>query len=239
MEEKILFKVKTHKFILFFRLMVILFLMGAISLCTVWFYEELHGLDWMYEHKHDEYCAQTFDDELLFKEGDYLATNDQYHSFHEFIEVEYAKLPDKEYHDEYIDCDILVYGGVDAAIDYIYSEYDTPLEDYIYNCANCLMIALIPYILIILPIKSQRSKFVVTEYNLHGKKGCRKFNISFTDIIEITQKGKSITIKTEKKKLKLSSLKNCDEIYNHIKPYVPEKTISQQATSTVDDIKLF
>lgn len=205
MEEKILFEVKTHRFITVIQSIFIVTLIGAIGLCTLWFYNDLHGLDWMYEHKHDEYCATTFDDQILFEEKDYLAVKDKYSSFHEFVEAEYAKLPDKEYHDEFIDCDILIFGSVEAAIDNFYDEYGTPLLYYIIDCMVVIAISAIPFILLIL-LKSQRSKFVVTENNIYGKKGHKKFDISFSDIIEITKKGKGIIIKTENSQLKLSSI---------------------------------
>ena len=236
MEEKILFKEKTHKFLTFIQVVFIVALVGAIGLCTLWFNNNLHGLDWMYEHEHDEYCVTTFDDQFVFEEADYLAVKDKYSSFHEFIEVEYAKLPDKDYHDQYIDCEILIYGSVDAAIDNFYDQYGTPLSDYINDCGVVLLVAIIPFGLLAL-LKSKRSKFVVTENTINGKKGYKKFNIAFSDIKRITQKGKCITIETENKKLKLSSLKNCDEIYNHIKPFVVEEPVIQQVASNVDNIK--
>lgn len=84
-----------------------------------------------------------------------------------------------------------------------------------------------------------KCKFSVTENNIYGKKGHKKFDISFNDIIEIRKIGKGIIIKAENKELKLSPLKKCEEIYNYIKSFVPESTTEQQSTSTVDGIKLF
>lgn len=88
-------------------------------------------------------------------------------------------------------------------------------------------------------IYSTKCKFSVTENNIYGKKGSKKFDIAFIDIVAISQKGKGIIINAENNKLKLSPLENCDEIFNYIKPFVPERTTTQQSTSTVDDIKLF
>ena len=64
-------------------------------------------------------------------------------------------------------------------------------------------------------------------------------DISFNEIIEIRKIGQGIIIKAENKELKLSPLKKCEEIYNYIKPLVPESITEQQSTSTVDGIKLF
>lgn len=112
---------------------------------------------------------------------------------------------------------------------------DDSLFEFIIITSVCLFIILVSVYCICL----SKCKFSVTENNIYGKKGSKKFDIAFSDIVEIMQKGKSIIIKTDKKKLKLSPLKNCDEIYSHIKPFVTEKPITQQVTSTVDDIKLF
>ena len=232
MEEKILFKEKTHKFLTVMQTILVVALIGAIGLCTLWFYNNLHGLDWMYEHKHDELCVITFEDATLFEEKDYLAVKDKYSSFHEFIESEYAKLPEKEYHDQYIDCDILVFGSVEAARENFYDEYGTPLSDYVSDCMVVIAVSIIPFILLIL-LKSQRSKFIVTENTIKGKKGYKKFDIAFSDIKRITQKGKRITIQTENKNLELSSNKKSNEIYNYIKPFVIEEPV----VNNVDSIK--
>lgn len=100
-------------------------------------------------------------------------------------------------------------------------------------------------VLLIIYICLTRCKYFITETNIYGKKGYKKFDITFSDIIEITQKGKSLTLKTENSQLKLSPLKNCEEIYNYIKPFVSERKVEQPTTKTeastnaVDDIKLF
>ena len=80
-------------------------------------------------------------------------------------------------------------------------------------------------------------KFSVSENNVYGKKGNKKFNISFKDITEISLKGKTIIIQTESIKLKLSPLKNYNEIYNYIKSFAPKTAIEQQVKNTVDNIK--
>lgn len=87
-----------------------------------------------------------------------------------------------------------------------------------------------------------KSKFSVSENSIYGKKGHKKFHISFGDITALSKEGNGIVIKTEKEQLKLSPLKQCEEIYRHIKSFVPESAtgaIGAQATNTVDDIKLF
>lgn len=238
MEEKVLFKVKSHKFVTVIAWIFIVAFVGAIALCTYYYYNDLHGLDWKYDHQHTEKCVITFDDVTLFTKEDYLAVKDKYPSYHAFVEDQYPKLIDKSYHDQYIDCDILKYGSVEAANNKFYEEYGTPLSHYINDCMVVVVASLIPLILIII-LKSKQSKFVVTESNIYGKKGYKKFNISYDDIIDIEQKANKIIIKISNKVLKLSALKKCDEIYNYIKPFVPEKIITQQSTSEVDDIKLF
>ena len=70
-----------------------------------------------------------------------------------------------------------------------------------------------------------KSKFYITKTNIYGRNCFKKFNIAFDDIIETTKKGNSIIIKTANKKIKLQSLKKCDEIYNYIKSNITEKQI--------------
>lgn len=113
--------------------------------------------------------------------------------------------------------------------------YDYMLFQFIIVSAICLLIISVT----IYCIYSTKCKFSVTEKNIYGKKGFKKFDIAFIDIIAITQKRKGVIINTENNKLKLSPLKKCDEIFNYIKPLAPKTAIEQQSTSTVDDINLF
>lgn len=92
-------------------------------------------------------------------------------------------------------------------------------------------------ILICVLIHLTRYKFYITETNIYGKNRYKKFNVAFSDIIEITQKDKGIVIKTADKKIKLSSLKKCEEIYNYIKPNITEKQTISQDKNTIDNLK--
>ncbi len=90
-----------------------------------------------------------------------------------------------------------------------------------------------------------KTKFYITKTNIYGNNCFKKFNIAFDDIIETTKKGNNIIISTKSSRLKLSPVKNCNEIYNCIKfattgtPIADEKTTEteKQTTKTVDNIK--
>ena len=86
-------------------------------------------------------------------------------------------------------------------------------------------------------LKLAKQKYFVTEQRIYGKKGYKKFDVSFDDILSIKKESKEITIKTEDKILNLFAYKNSAAIYDHIKPYAREEETSQQIV--VDDIKLF
>ena len=87
-----------------------------------------------------------------------------------------------------------------------------------------------------------KTKFYITETNIYGKNCFKKFNIAFDDIFETNKKGNSIIILTNNSKLKLSSVKNCNKIYNCIKsisskePIMDEKQVEDQIKTTADDI---
>ena len=83
--------------------------------------------------------------------------------------------------------------SIEAAIENFYDEYGTPLSDYISDCMVVIAISIIPFILVFL-LKIQRSKFIVTENTIKGKKGYKKFDF--------------ISAKTSKKFLILSLLKH-------------------------------
>lgn len=240
MEDKVLFRGKMNIFISVIQFIPVLFLVISISFCTLEFYDNSHALDWKYDHEHDEWCTQTFDDAFLFEEEDYLAVRDEYSSFHEFIEVQYANLPDKEYHDYYIDCDILRHGSADALIDY-YFEADV-LPDFISNCIVCVVISMGLGIFAIM-LNRFKCKLSLTEKAIFVKKGFKKFDIPFENITELYKKDLCITIKTENENLKLPAFKKCDEIYNLIALHTPEAAITRpvtcNATNTVDGINLF
>ena len=130
----------------------------------------------------------------------------------------------------YYDCD----NAFEALIQ-MFGTYDYILYQFIGVSIICLLIIAIT----IIYICSTKCKFNVTENNICGKKGSKKFVISYSDIKEIAIKGKGIIIRTENQQFKISPLKNCNEIYNQVKLLVPKSTTEQQTTSTVDDINLF
>ena len=87
-----------------------------------------------------------------------------------------------------------------------------------------------------------KSKFHITETNIYGRNCFKKFNIAFDDIIETTKKGNSIIIETKHKKLKLSPVKKCNEIYSYITSDSPETStvvenqVEHQAQKPINDI---
>ncbi|MBE6787209.1 MAG: hypothetical protein E7537_02555 [Ruminococcaceae bacterium] len=248
MEEKILFEVKTHKFLPFIKITLVLF----VAILVAYYVKELYDCSHFYDdHIHDSSCVGKVDeiDDLIFTEKDYETKRDEYSTFSEYIEGEYKKNKYKyissigniENNMIYTNCEVLEYGSISSANrSFFLGHYDEWAFQWI------IWGSIILALLIILSIATiQKCNYIVTENTIKGKKGIKKFDISFSEIIEITKKGKVIIIKTEKKKLKLSTLKNSDEIYNYIKPFVPEIKIVQQPTNvetntnTVDDIKLF
>lgn len=84
-----------------------------------------------------------------------------------------------------------------------------------------------------------KCKFHVSENSIYGKKGHKKFHISFDDITKVSKEGNGIILKTENGQLKLSPFKKSEEIHNYIKAFLPESATELQVTETVDDIKLF
>ena len=222
MEEKIIFenvRTKTKKsFVIIIVLSILLFVVFALQLFVGSAYE------------YDQHIAK--DDHY------YECYNEKGKS----LIAEYENNPSLN-----IDVMLKETEGVDA-INCEYNNFDNVFDCFLHELFNsdllflfivissaCILIILLSIYCIYLT----KCIFSVTENNIYGKKGFKKFDIAFIDIVAITQKRKCIIINTKNNKLKLSPLKKSDEIYNHIKPFVPERTITQQSTSIVDDIKLF
>lgn len=216
MDETIVFKnlkTKTKKLFVF---IIVLAILLNIAYCFLGPIQE--GIYYYEEHViNDEHYYECYNEkgQKAYDKGDWswFATNDP------SIYTENCK---------YKQFDSALACGIAQIFDYW-------LFDVIVVTSICLVIVVICICCICLT----RCKFNVTPNNIYGKKGAKKFDIAFKDIVELTQKRKGIIIKTADKKLNVSPLKNCDEIYKFIKPYVPERIIAQQSTGTVDDIKLF
>lgn len=237
MEEKILFKEKTHKFVLVLKIILVL----IVVLCGLKLYD---SATYYNGHVHDMECVGGIDNYGdsntgdLFTEEDYQEKSDNYATVNDYVIGEYNK---NKYGFMYEGrevkleprCTVLEYGSIVAANS---ENFNDDLE-YIFIYFIIILFPLIPVCI----ISRKRSEFVVTENSIYGKKGHKNFNISYNEVIDITQEGKGIILETKNEKLKLSSLKNCNEIYNLIKPFVPEKPKAEekliaQSTNKINDI---
>lgn len=222
MEEKILFKEKTHKFITTVQIAIILLGIFMITVCVV----DIVESQIRYSHRHDFGCVYDKNETILFTKGDYQSKSSQYSSVHDYIEGEY-----KKHNGEGIveDCDLIWCDNLEQV------QKEQLEDDLIFYIPMSIIIVAV-MISISLLLKLAKQKYFVTEQRIYGKKGYKKFDISFGDILSIKKENKKITIKTEDKILNLSAYKNNTAIYDHIKPYAQEE-ISQPVI--VDDIKLF
>lgn len=223
MEEKILFKEKTRKLITAIQIVIILLGIFMMAVCVADTVES----QIRYSHRHDFGCVYDKDGNL-FTEGDYQSKSSKYSSVHAYIEGEYKK---HGYDDGIVeDCGLIWCDNLEQA-------QKEELEDCLLFYIPMSIVIIAVMIAVSLLLKLAKQKYFVTEQRIYGKKGYKKFDVSFDDILSIKKENKEITIKTEDKILKLFAYKNSAAIYDHIKPYAREEETSQQIV--VDDIKLF
>lgn len=154
----------------------------------------------------------------------------------------------KEYDGDPYDPELVILLEKTEGVDITNCEYDnyTNYFDYlthssVYDSDDIIFLIIVTSIFLLAIsafvyfIYLTKYKFSVNENNIYGKNGYKKFDISFNDITEISLKGKTIIIKTENIKLKLSPLKNCNEIYNYIKPFVPVITLKHNDIKNILD----
>ena len=112
-------------------------------------------------------------------------------------------------------------------------------EETLLFCIQIWTIVIAVMIAVSLLLKLAKQKYFVEAERIYGKKGYKKFDISFKEILEMKKYDKTVIIKTEKTTVALSLHKNYDEICSLIEPFVPENDSATAGTSVVDDIKLF
>ncbi|MBR6502835.1 MAG: hypothetical protein IKT42_05275 [Clostridia bacterium] len=226
MNEGILFKGKSQKSVTVVQIIAILFVVLVIASTFI----TIIGDQLYYSHQHTFGCAHDESDNIVFTEKDYNSKKSEYASVHDYMEGEYKKYKNTNDFAITRDCE-LIGNLVEMRNNATWDALETYVPIWVIS-----VVALIAFLFL---IKLAKQKYFVEAERIYGKKGYKKFDISFKEILEMKKYDKTVIIKTEKTTVALSLHKNYDEICGLIEPFVPVQDNATAGTSVVDDIKLF
>ena len=228
MKEEILFKGKSRKLVTVVQTLFILLFVAIMAITVAVIIDNQNYCS----HRHAFYCANDESENVLFTEQDYNSKKSEYSSVHDYMQGEYQKHKNSSEIAITCECDFFVMGDLEKLSEE-YLESDLELFTPIWAIA---IVALVAFLFL---IKLAKQKYFVEAERIYGKKGYKKFDISFKEILEMKKYDKKVMIKTEKAEVELSLSENYDEICGLIEPFVPVQDNATAGTSVVDDIKLF
>lgn len=247
MEERLLIKAKTNKFLSFAQWFpLIILIIGCLTVMVAYshIFEDIFDMKDQYStHIHTEWCSETAEGDILYTEDDYKEKSNIYSSYHEFVvsEIANSEYTYENYGDSYLNCTLLHYVTYDNYCDHIIQWYISDIIE-VYSIFVVISI-IIAIVIFILKFKLQY-KIKVYNTKIHLKKCCKNSVINFDDVIEIKSDNNRIFIVTDDKNIKLSlSKKEYHKLLDVFNLVICDKIITKPVENEIvisnDDIKLF